>query len=359
MTVRDDFAVRSQASPAGSSPIARYLLYDEVRPVAAGIDHRLGNLQCLLAEAHALGRLGVLPPPRLEAKHNFGIENVWSWDTYFDLDASRMVDAAGRRHPLPFIRRLPAGTLETRTVPPGARLSAKEGAALIVRQVRHEVFAREVSLTNPPVFRFRPSASVLNHAQRVVEALRIRWPEGYAAVHIRRGDRLWGPMRWLTRPDIVRRRLRKFGIREGDNIFFMSDERDAEYWSELAPHYAIARYADFPELVVIVSPPSSRAPDNYLLYEVEKEVSRYATTVVETIPERGRELRRKVLVPMAVWVIARNVRRAWHAPRRFVRRWVRRFIRLAAAATRRVGLVRSSPDGRLWDRRRTTAKCDD
>jgi len=341
---RDDFVARSQASPSRSAPAARYLRYDEVRPVVSGIDHQLNNLRCLLAEAHTLGRLGILPPLRLEAKHNFGIASDWSWDNYLDLDASRLVSGDGREHPLPFVRELHAETLSTRTVLPRVRLSAKDSAELIVRQVRHEVFAREVPLTFMPVFQFRPSTSVLRRAGPVIEALRNRWPAGYAAVRIRRGDRLWGPMRWLMRPERIRRRLRGFGIREGDGVFFLSDERDADFWSALAPHFGMVRYTDFPDLVEIVGLSSSRTPDNYLLYEVEKEVMRHATMVVDTFPWPGREPPQKTLVPIAVWVIARNVRRGWRSARRFFRRCVRKSVKLAAIAIRRLGLARSASD---------------
>ncbi|MDE0178707.1 MAG: hypothetical protein OXP36_08925 [Gammaproteobacteria bacterium] len=316
--------------------------YDEVRPVAAGIDHQLSNLRCLLAEAHALGRLAVLPPLRLESKHNFGIARDWSWDTYFDLDASRLVGNDGRTHPLPFVREIPAGGLKTRTVPPRGRLSAKEGAELVVRQVRHEVFSKEVPLTNTPALQLRPSATVLHRAGPVIEELRNRWPTGFAAVHIRRGDRLWGPMRWLTSPGNIRRRLGKLGIHEGDDVFFLSDERDAEYWSGFAAHYEMARYTDFPELVAIVAPSSSSTPpDNYLLYEIEKEIVRHATAVLETFPSPRGERPQKTLVPIAVWVVARNVRRGWRSTRRFLRRCVRKSVKLAAPATRRLRPARS------------------
>ena len=342
--MRDDLDDRSQASPSRPVLASRYLRYDEVRPVDAGIDHQLSNLRCLLAEAHALERLALLPPLRLEAKHNFGIASDWSWDTYLDLDASRLVGVDGREHPLPFVRELPTGTLSTRTVPPRARLSAEDGSELIVRQVRHEVFAREVTVTNMPVFRLRPSTSVLRHAGPVIEKLRNRWPAGYAAVRIRRGDRLWGPMRWLMRPEKISRRLRTLGIHEDDGVFFLSDERNPDFWSQLAPHFGTVRYTDFPELAEIVGPSSSRTPDNYLLYEVEKEVMRHARTVVETFPWPGREPQQKTLVPLAIWVIARNVRKGWRSARRFVRRCVRKSVKLATTAIRHLGLARSSPD---------------
>ena len=62
------------------------------------------NLECLLAEAHALGRLAILPPLRLAPRHNFGAPRAWRWETYFDLDGSVLVDAAGRPGPLPLAR---------------------------------------------------------------------------------------------------------------------------------------------------------------------------------------------------------------------------------------------------------------
>lgn len=344
--MRADYSDRSQAFPSRWVLASRYLRYDEVRPVDAGIDHQLSNLRCLLAEAHALGRLALLPPLRLEAKHNFGIVNDWSWDTYLDLDASRLVDVDGREHPLPFVRELPTGTLSTRTVPPRVRLSAEDGIELIVRQVRHEVFAREVPLTNMPVFRLRPSTSVLRHARPVIETLRNRWPAGYAAVRIRRGDRLWGPMRWLMRPPNIRRRLNKLGIREGAGLFFMSDERDATFWSALVPFYQAVRYTDFPELTELVAASDDRAPDNYLLYEVEKEIMRHAARRVETFPVAIREPSMVgTLVPSTIWVVARSVRKWWRAGKRFTRRCVRKTVKIATLAIRRLSTVRSSSGG--------------
>ena len=36
----------------GTAMVGRYLHYQDVRPVATGMDHQLKNLRCLLGEAH-------------------------------------------------------------------------------------------------------------------------------------------------------------------------------------------------------------------------------------------------------------------------------------------------------------------
>ena len=64
----------------------------------------------------------------------------------------------------------------------------------------------------------------------------------------------------LMRPENIRRRLPKFGIREGANVFFLSDERDVGFWSALAPHYQGVRYTQFPELAEVIDLPGGRAP---------------------------------------------------------------------------------------------------
>ena len=318
----------------------RYLRYEDVRPVATGMDHQLMNLRCLLAEAHATGRLAVLPPLRLEAGHNFGSRWDWSWDRYFDLDASRMVGSNGEKYKLPLVRELPCGKLEIRVVPPKGRWSATERVPIVIRQLRDEVYAREVRAgQTAPELRLRPSPTVLDLAAPVVATLLDRWPMGFAGVHIRRGDRLWGPMKWLTRPPNIRRTLKKLGIREGTGIFFMSDEHDATFWSALAPHYEAIRYTDFPELAELIDTSGDRSPDNYLLYEVEKEVMRHAARRVETFPVAVREPSVVgTLVPRTTWLVANNVRKVWRAGKRFFRRCVGKTIKLARLAVDHLGI---------------------
>lgn len=324
----------------------RYLRYDEDRPVAAGINHQLSNLRCLLVEAHATGRLAILPALRLEARHNFDIPGDWAWDTYFDLDASRLVTPCGQEHALPFVRELPAGTMNTHTIAPGGPWCVSaETAQLVVRQVRHQLFAREVPATKPaPVLVLRPSATVLDLARPVIETLRTRWPAGYAGVHIRRGDRLWGPIKWLMRPESIRRRLQKLGVHEGASVFFLSDERDAAFWSALTPHYEVVRYTDFPELAELVTATGGGMPDNYLLFEVEKEIMRHAAMRVETFPIAGQPSE-GTLVPKVTWFIAQNLQPVWRAATLFKTRGIRKSAKLVTMAMRRVGITRSSSGG--------------
>ena len=283
-------------------------------------------------------RLAVLPRLRLEPSHNFGSVREWSWDSYFDLDASRLVGANGEEYRLPFVRELPCGKLETRIVLPKGRWSATERASLVIRQVRDEVYAREVRAVQPaPELRLRPSATVLDIAAPVVATLLDRWPTGFAGVHIRRGDRLWGPMKWLMRPPNIRRRLNKLGIREGTGVFFMSDEHDTAFWSALAPYYEAIRYTDFPELAALIDASGDRSPDNYLLYEVEKEVMRHATRRVETFAIADTQSSLGTLVPRTPWLVAKNVRKVWRTGKRFVRRCVRKTIKLATLAIHSLG----------------------
>ena len=324
----------------------RYLRYDDTRPVGTGMDHQLSNLRCLLAEAHATGRLAVLPPLRLEAKHNFGGTRDWAWDSYFDLGASRLVGANGEKYRLPLVRELTCGSLETRIVPPKGRWSSTERAPLVIRQVQDEVYAREVRAARTALgLLLCPSTTVRDLAGPVIATLLDRCPTGFAGVHIRRGDRLWGPMKLLTCPPTIRRRLKKLGIPEGAGVFFMSDEHDASFWASLAPYYEAIRYIDFPELARLVAAADGHMPDNYLLYEVEKEVMRHAAKRVETFPIVRRESVDGTLVPRTTWVVARNVRKIWRAGKRFFRRCVRKTIKLAAMAIRRFGIVRSSSGG--------------
>ena len=85
----------------GNAGGARYLRYRDDSPWATGLNHQLRNLLCLLGEAHALGRLAVLPRLRLSAAHNAGVARDWRWETYFDLGASVLVEPDGAERPLP------------------------------------------------------------------------------------------------------------------------------------------------------------------------------------------------------------------------------------------------------------------
>ena len=78
-----------------------WLEHESERPWPHGMDHALQDLDVLLREAHATGRLALLPALDLDRKHNFGTWHDWQWNSYFDPGASRLIDAAGNVHPCP------------------------------------------------------------------------------------------------------------------------------------------------------------------------------------------------------------------------------------------------------------------
>ena len=294
-----------------------FLSYADARPAGEGLNHERRNLECLVTEAHALGRLAVLPALRLAPRHNFGEERAWRWTTYFDFDASVVVDGAGRSRPL---------ALAVAAADPGGAVRVDRRARIptsvrhAVRRVASPVWHRDLPRGRLPDARveLRPAARVLALARPAIAALD-REPEGFAAVHVRRGDRLFGPMRWLTGPGRIRRRLRALGIGAGTAVFVLSDERDPRFWKRLEQHLRVVRYADFPALAELVAPGAPRR-DNYLLYEVEKAVMRAARTRLETFPGPEYGPAEAVLVPAAVWWAARFVRRTRHAGLRLARR---------------------------------------
>ena len=315
-----------RACPAG----ARYLRYDESRPTRAGINHLRRNLEVLLREAHLLGRLAVLPALRLAPQHNFGVDRQWRWDTYFDFEGSALVDAAGTVRALPLAAQPPPAGCPALLLPPGVPVpESVAGQPLVVRQVTNAVFGKEVRCARygPPDFRFRPAPRVLDLARDVVARLRDRGTGEFCAVHVRRRDRLFGPMRWLTGPARVRARLQAVGVPDGAVVYVLSDERAPGFWEPLASRYELARWEDFPELGGIVSRTAPGGPDNYLLYEVEKQVMREASRRIETFPGADYEPSHATLVPPAVWTPARLARRSKNAAGEGFRRTVRLAVR--------------------------------
>ena len=319
-----------RASAYGAEDPRRYLRYDETRPARAGINHLRRNLEALLREAHLLGRRAVLPALNLAPQHNFGVERQWRWDTYFDLDRSSLVDTAGTVHALPLVAKPPPAGCPALVLAPG--VPAPESAAgqpLVVRQVTNPVFGKEIPCARygPPDIRFRPAPRVLELATHVVARLRDRGGGEFSAVHVRRRDRLFGPMRWLTGPARVRARLQAVGVPDGAVVYLLSDERAAGFWAPLASRYDLARWEDFPELGGIVSRTAPGGPDNYLLYEVEKQVMREASRRIETFPGTDYEPSHATLVPPAVWMLARLARRSKNAAGEGFRRTVRLAVR--------------------------------
>ena len=297
-------------------------------PCIAGMDHWIRNLQCLMSEAHAVGRRAELPKLNLAPKHNFGVVNEWCWDTYFDLAASRLVDVNGREHRLPVVSTLPDSAMKPFTVRPKEPIPvAAADRELVVRRVKATAYGRDVPRYSdrPPTFRIRPSSLVFDLAKPVVDELRKNGSGEFVAVHLRRGDLSLGPIGLFTTPTNIRRHLRRAGVADGSRVFFLSNEYSPRYWAALRRHHEVVRSSDFQSLAALVTRDGARRPDNYLLYEVEKEIMRAATLRVRTFPTGFAGPYHSTLVPRRIWVAARRTQHALYRSR-FAVKWLARTV---------------------------------
>ena len=272
-------------------PRERYLRYDRPKRGAPGLGHSVTNLKCLMLEASNLGRQAIVPPLTLHPDHNFLVDNDWQWETYYDLSAGRLLHMITRTsRPLPIAKRPPAKFGTSLTVHLRQRVPRRASAVELI--VRHVAGYHATSLprsVSPNTTRLwlPPSATVADLARPVIERLR-SLPQGYAAVHARRTDRLnWGRWAGVTAPERIRAKLRQHGIGRDTPVFFLSDERDPAFWAALRGCCRMYRYLDFPHLADIVSQDGQR-PDNYLLFVAEQEIMRHARLRIGTAwgPER-------------------------------------------------------------------------
>lgn len=271
----------------------RYLRYDAAWGARYGLEHATTNLKCLLMEAASIGRLAVVGAPRLSPHHNANIEIDWRWETYFDLSAGRLVDLqTGAWQAIPVAKRPPCEFCTTLTLSRRQRVPRWAGSIeLIVRRVHPfnpfslpgSVRIRSKRLWLPP------SAAATDLARPAIEVLR-RAPQGYVALHIRRGDRLRNDRRWAnaTTPERVRAKLRQHGVERDTPVYILSDERDPAFWAALRGCCRMYRYQDFPHLAAVVAPPDGGRPDNYLLFVAEREIMQHARLRIGTTfgPER-------------------------------------------------------------------------
>ena len=311
----------------GDCAAPRYLRYNAPQ-FLAGLDHHVGNLACLLREAHASRRLALLPPLTLHPKHNFDHSRDWRWNDYYDLDASTLIDGAGREHPLPIAKNAPgppscpSENAKPFLVRPGKHIPPEsQRHRLVVRRIGNSVFRRQVPQEHPPAVRLelRPAPPVARLAARATASMASLGDEGFVGIHVRRGDRLGEYPAACTEPAGIKARLASLAVARGTVLFIASDERDPRFFEPLRVHYQLVRYTDFPFLEALVS---GEHPDNYLLYRVEQEILARAELRIETLPNRGPHAH-AALVDAAQW--RRSSPGLWERGRKSLHRLYARF----------------------------------
>ena len=257
--------------------------------------------------------------------------NDWHWDSYFDLDGSRLVDAAGTEYPLPIARPPPDIDARALTLAPGQR-GLPGDCALVIRRIDHYNFYRVVpdELRAPLRLRIRNSKRVRELARPVVADVRARGGGRFVGVHARRGDRVGQYPSRLTEPAAIRCHLRDHGVPHGSVVFLMSDEHDPAFWEPLGERYDLVRYTHYPPLAALVSRAGDRCPDNYLLYAVEKEIMSNAWMRVDTRPDVHNTAAHSALVDELTWA-----RFLWRRDDRF-RQSLRKLKDLAGGVARRL-----------------------
>lgn len=271
-------------APVGTMTRPRHLRYDVAPVVLAGLAHHEANLKCLLREAHAAGRLAVLPPLTLHPKHNFGRDRDWRWADYYDFAASRLVDLAGREHPLP-IAFAPENAAEPLRLRAGERIPpAREDHPYVIRRLENALFKHEVPSACRPDFAItlRLSAPLRALAKEALAGLASRSADGFVGMHVRRGDRLGEYPSELTEPPHIKKCLARHGVPQGGLIYLCSDERDPNFWAPLERCFQVVRHVDFPRLASLVAEP---LPDNYALYQVEREILAHGRLWIDTLPK--------------------------------------------------------------------------
>lgn len=266
----------------------RFLRYESSPPVVAGLSHQAANLSHLLREAHATGRLAIMPPLRLAKQHNFGVALDWRWEDYFDFGASSLTDAHGQRHPLPIADCPPGPDAPTLQLRGGDAMPERAwDYPVVTRRLSSPEFRKELPMGGWPAatVELRPAAAAVWLALPVVRHLRAIGDGGFVAVHIRRGDRVANGQipDWLTSPPHIRRFLGDRGVADGTVVYIASDERNPDFWRPLRETYRLFRYDDFPALNAVISG-AGRPPDNYLLFQAEGEVVRAGRLRIGTFP---------------------------------------------------------------------------
>ena len=290
----------------------------------AGLDHKLFDFRIFFKEAVMLDRTAVLPNVKLARRHNKGHAIYCSIARYVNLDRVYCYIPRATQ-PIRYLRWIDKESFDFKQFAPQQTLITDEimisrdddaTYPLIVRNLieiyamwkrvcvnyKHDV---EACVVVPP------SNKILSLSDAVISSIRDRHPNArtqpnkkllklpfdlnsifaipgnYACLHVRGNDkgakfRFW---QQAAEPKTVFKKVRGC-LPEGAQLYFMSDNPHAPYLELLSPHYRVATYRDFPELQTLVE---GHAPDNFMLYAVEKKIMQSAAYKIYSDPKFTRE----------------------------------------------------------------------
>ncbi|MBK1612282.1 hypothetical protein CKO44_02230 [Rubrivivax gelatinosus] len=282
--------------PAAAPDPQRFFSVElEARP---GINHLRFALELLVREAVALGRTPVAFKPRFDPRHNLGHDLDTDWERYIDLEQVALHPPGGgeplRLRLLPSTARASLAPLATAWFERRHVVSAAENRrwdfVLRCNRTGLEVAGVHDAASGLPgyVVKFAPSAQVLALAQAVVDEL-----GDYCAMHVRRDDMLGLTEQYPhldadTRPERMLATLAPH-LPPGSRLYVMTNERQPGYFDPLRRVYDLRQFSDFAPLRALLEGP---APDNFLLFEVEKLLFERAALQVHTFthPEGGRRI---------------------------------------------------------------------
>lgn len=268
----------------------KYLSYEDSY-TKAGLWHLRSNFQFLIEEAHSAGRIPILPEILLSSHHNLGFEVRGDLSKYFDWRETRgRPYGTSLEEPLLVLGqadrdKLPSFQFALRVAPSTCLQSPNvERSPLVIKVVDeclsrrfHGLWRRMAQQTQPAVIevtRIEFSREVSRVASKIVAAM--GGENGYAAIHVRRGDKLEETDKFTT-PETIARYLKE-KVPKNIPIYLLTDESSLSYVLSIEDLYPIFHYRKFRALRAFVcNTPATRVlrrigmcpPDNFMLYAVE------------------------------------------------------------------------------------------
>jgi hypothetical protein len=246
-------------------------------------------------EAVYLNRIPVITPPLFHPKHNFGSNITVPWSKYLNLSQTKVYfrnkeEFEPMQKPFRFIleedyKNLKFGEDQVYKIGHEDEITEAENTKyeLIVRFVygiEKNVWLNAVpnKIQKNMCIDLSVSDDVERISKNIIE--RLGW---YAAVHVRRGNRLKRnkKLKKFTSNQHIFKTLRDIVPLEA-NVYILTDEKDRNYFDPLKEHFRIYQYFDFDELNVIVS---GQEPDNNFLFLIEKLIFKNAANKIKTFKD--------------------------------------------------------------------------